>query len=243
MTVRQQIALTFQVGQDASLDEKIFDANIEALLDTCEHAEAGVYTLEENENNVSVDFGDVTEARAIWIESSGDLEVVIGGIPGTVGTLLGSGGTFPTAFAGGEAFSFRIDGTAVTGTFLDADETLQQVVNRLNSTAMLAGLDFVPFKIEGGQIRVSGKLATSVGEVEVLVANATIGFPATTSDNGTDASGSAAPQQIRKPIDEDANSDGPAFYFATVKTTSLILANLASSTTTVRVCIVGDITT
>lgn len=242
MAVRQSIECTFQVGQDTSLDEKVFDAKISALLDTCDHAESGVYTLDGSEVNVVVDFGDVTEARCIWIESDGDLELTIGGIPGTVATLLGSGGSFPTGFAGGEAFSFRVDGTLVAGTFLDADESLQQVVNRLNAAAMLAGLGFVPFEVVSGQIRLSGNLATSVGKVEVVTANATIGFPALTSDNGTDASGSAAPQQIRKPLTTDANNDAVAFYFATVKTTSLVLANLSTSVTTVRVCIVGDVT-
>lgn len=245
MSIRHFIELALQVGQDITLDEKMFDGAISATLDSLDHCEAGTYTLDAGDTNVQVDFGDVAEARIIWIEADGDFEVSLGGVVGTVGTLLGSGGTFPTSFAGGETFGFLIDGIAVAGAFLIGDQSAAQCAARMNAAAMLAGCVHVPFVTEGGQIRVSGALATSAGEVEVTVARATIGFAALTSDAGTSPSGAYAPQQIRRPLDADSSTaaTAKAYYVATVKTTSLFLTNLETATAVLaRVCILGDLT-
>lgn len=245
MSIRHSIALALQVGQDTTLDEKMFDGSIEAELDSLDHCEAGTYTLDIGDVNIEVDFGDVAEARIVWIEADGDFEVSLGGVPGTVGTLLGSGGTFPTSFVGGETFGFLVDGIAVAGTFLVGDQSAAQCAARMNAAAMLAGCVHVPFKTEGGQIRVSGALATAAGEVEVTVARATIGFAALTSDAGSSPSGAYAPQQIRRPIDTSSSSAAvaKAYYCATVKTTSIFLTNLESTAAVnARVCILGDLT-
>lgn len=240
MALRHSVEMALQVGQDQTLDEKIFDGAISLLIDTCEHAEAGVYTLAANELNVAIGFGDVALSRLIWIEADGDIEVSIGGTPGDAATLLGAGGTFPTNFAGGEAFSFEADGVAITGTFLVGDQSLQACVNRINAAAMLAGLAYVPMTVVGGQMRITGALASEAGTVDVLVANATIGFPAITSATGTDASGAYAPEILVGAENEDATQ---TFYCATVRTSSLVISNREAEVTNVRVCIVGDVTT
>jgi len=236
--------ITVQVAQETSFEEVLFERAFTQVIDSLVRAESGLYMLAAGELNTPVDFGDVAQARMIYIEADGELEVTFGGVPGTVATLLGAGASFPTGFAGGEAFSFKVDGVAVAGTFLIGDQTLQQVVNRLNATAMLAGIAFVPFVVEGGQIRMSGAVASLTGKVEVLTANATIGFPSVTSDLGTDPILGVAPMQLQRPIDLSASSAETlkAYLFATVKTTNVLLSNNSASQVTARVMIAGDFT-
>jgi hypothetical protein len=165
---------------------------------------------------------------------------------GTVATLLGSGGTFPTAFSGGQAFSFAIDGVTVSGTFTSGDQTAAQCAARMNAAAMIAGFAYVPFVVEGGQIRVNGSDASSAGEVEVLTINATIGFSALTTDSGTDPLTGSAPIQLRRPISADAESAEGVSVFAllTAMTGSITLTSLdPTKVVTARVAIVGDILT
>jgi hypothetical protein len=234
MGVRHSVDMTFQVGLGSSLSPALFSGEFSQLLDSLARAEAGTYSIAPGEQNVQVDFGDVAQAR----------EVTLGGSVGTVGTLLGVGGTFPTAFVGGEAFGFTIDGTAVTGTFQAGDQTAQQCVNRLNAAAMLAGLDYVPFVIEAGQIRVSGSDASASGAVSVTTANATLGFPTTTSDSGTDPLAGSAPIQLRRPIDPNAESaeDVKVFALLSAMTGSITITSLeVQRTTTARVAIAGDV--
>ncbi len=243
MGVRHSVDLNLQVGLGTNLSPALFTGSVVQVLDTLARSEAGTYTLEALEQNVQVDFGDVTQARVIWIDSDGALEVTLGGTVGTVATLLGAG-TFPTSFAGGEAFSFEIDGTTVAGTFLIADQSVVQCAQRLNAAAMLAGLTYVPFVVDGGQIRVNGADASLSGKVEVLTINATLGFPALTSDLGTDPLSGSAPIQLRKPIAADASSASGVSVYAllTAVTGSITLTSLESAQqSTVRVAVLGDV--
>lgn len=54
--------------------------------------------------------------------------------------LTGSGGVFPTLFAGGETLLLSFNGAAVTVTFLVGDQTAAQCVARINAACALAGL-------------------------------------------------------------------------------------------------------
>lgn len=92
--------------------------------------------------------------------------------------LLGSGGTFPTLFAGGETFAFSVDGHAVAVTFQAGDQTAQQCINRINAAAALAGLTFLPaFLQSNGQVGLRGAATGAAGVVDITTANATVGFP------------------------------------------------------------------
>ena len=244
MGVRHSVEMTLDVGLGATVSPALFSGSVSQLMDSLARVESGTYELGAGEQNVQVDFGDVTQARLIWIDADGALEVTLGGTVGTVATLLGAGGTFPTAFVGGEAFSFKVDGVTVAGTFLSGDQSAAQCAQRLNAAAVLAGLAFLPFAVEGGQIRVSGANASLAGKVEVVTVNAAIGFASLTSDLGTNPLTSSAPIQLRKPIDAGASSaDGVSvFALLTAVTNSVTLSSLETSkVTTARVAIVGDV--
>lgn len=246
MGVRHSVEMTLDVGLGATLTPALFSGSVSQALDSLARAESGTYSLDAGEQNVQVDFGDVAQARLIWIDADGALEVTLGGTVGTVATLLGVGGTFPTAFTGGQAFSFKVDGVTVAGTFLVGDQSAVQCAQRLNSAAVLAGLAFLPFTVDGGQIRVSGANASLAGKVEVLTINAVLGFAALTSDLGTDPLIGSAPIQLRKPIDAAASSaDGVSVYaLLTAVTGSITLTSLETAkVTTVRVAIAGDVLT
>lgn len=246
MGVRHSVEMNLIVGLGATTSPAQFSGDLSQLLDSLGHCEAGVYTLAPLEQNMQVDFGDVLEARLIWIDADGDLAVTLGGTVGTVGTLLGVGGTFPTGFTGGQAFSFKIDGVTVSGTFLVGDQTAAQCAARMNAAAMLAGLTYVPFAVEGGQIRANGSDASSVGKVEVLTINAVLGFAALTSDSGTDPLVGSAPIQLRRPIASNASSAAGVKVYAllTAVTGSITLTSLsADQAVTARVAVVGDILT
>lgn len=92
-------------------------------------------------------------------------------------TLAGIGGTFPTGFSGGEAFSFDIDAVTVAGTFTVAAQTAANCVTELNQAAVAAGFTIMPFSVAAsGQIQVDGQLTGAQGSIIVNTANATIGF-------------------------------------------------------------------
>lgn len=91
--------------------------------------------------------------------------------------LLGTGGTFPTLFAGGETFAFKVDALTVPVTFTSGDQTAQQVVNRINSAAALAGGTTMPaFLQSSGQVGLRGVATGEDGLVDITTANATVGF-------------------------------------------------------------------
>lgn len=99
-----------------------------------------------------------------------------------VAELLGSGGTFPTGFAGGETFAFTVDGVAVAVTFTNGAQSAQQVANQINAAAALAGLAFLPASVQSsGQLALRGQKTGVAGSVAVTTANATIGYPSNTA--------------------------------------------------------------
>lgn len=94
-----------------------------------------------------------------------------------VAELLGSGGTFPTLFSGGETFAFKVDASTVTVTFTAGAQTAQQVINQINASAMLLGVTFLPaFLQSNGQVGLRGVRTGPDGLVDITVANATVGF-------------------------------------------------------------------
>lgn len=106
---------------------------------------------------------------------------VDGGAPVTatfsaaVGTITGTGGTFPTTFTGGETLELSIDGgpTQVV-TFTAADQTIGQVVDRINaSTASSIARD------AAGQLALDSVIRGYAGTIEVVggTARATLGLP------------------------------------------------------------------
>lgn len=116
----------------------------------------------------------IGEFQLLVVKASAPVVLRIGA---AAAELLGSGGTFPTLFAGGETFAFTVDGLAVAVTFTAGAQTAQQVVNQINAAAALAGLAFLPaFLQSNGQVGLRGVATGAAGSVDITTANATIGF-------------------------------------------------------------------
>lgn len=138
-----------------------------------------------------VDLPVVQQLQAVellYVRSSAQVRLRIGAAPAT---LTGSGGTFPTGFAGAETFNVTIDGVAVAVTFQAGDQTAAQVAARINAAAALAGLASprVTVSTTTGQLAISGVLTGAQGSVAVTggTGRTQIGFAGTPSDVGDGA--------------------------------------------------------
>jgi len=94
-----------------------------------------------------------------------------------VGTITGAAGTYPTGFIGGETLELSIDdGPTQVVIFDAADQTLAQVVDRINSsTASSIARD------DGGQLALDSRVVGWGGSIEVVGGSAVpvFGLPAT----------------------------------------------------------------
>jgi hypothetical protein len=93
-----------------------------------------------------------------------------GGAPGTstfnatAATVTGVGGTFPTLFTGGQTLTVGYDSEPdFTVTFFAADQSLAQVISRINATAGFAFADN-----NAGQLRFTGRRRGSTGQVRIV---------------------------------------------------------------------------
>lgn len=107
----------------------------------------------------------------------------IGAAPAQV---LGSGGSFPTGFGGGETLTFDVDGTTVAVTFTAGAQSAAQVAAEINQAAIGAGLSFLPASVQSsGQLRLAGSATGSQGSLEVTSGNATVGLPTSAAVAGS----------------------------------------------------------
>ena len=74
---------------------------------------------------------------------------------------VATAGAYPTGFGGGETLITTIDGTVVTTTFDVLDQTLAQVVARVNASMALAGFATPRASESNGQLQIDG-VATKV---------------------------------------------------------------------------------
>jgi hypothetical protein len=99
-----------------------------------------------------------------------------------VAKLVGTGGTFPTSFAGSETFAFEADGVLVSVVFTSGAQTAAQVALQINQAALAAGLDYLPASVlTSGQLQLAGKATGVQGSIDITTANATIGFASATA--------------------------------------------------------------
>lgn len=103
-----------------------------------------------------------------------------------VAELVGSGGTFPTGFVGGETLIAKVDAFAsFTTTFQAGDQSAAQCATRINQAAIGAGYTFLPASVDtSGQLKLSGLTTGAEGTVLVTggTAQADLGFAADTND-------------------------------------------------------------
>ena len=176
MGVRTSSEIVFQIGRNNALTDKVFDETLDSILDTLDHATVHEATLEASESNYVVPFGDVAQSRIVYIKADGAVRVTPGGGAATQASIDGSGGSYVTGFGGGETLQVDIDnGGTITVTFDAADQSLTQVINRINAAAALAGVvgpGNIPATIArdngGGELQLLSPTTGVSSEVEVL---------------------------------------------------------------------------
>jgi hypothetical protein len=134
-------------------------------------------------SRVDTRVGNVTVARLAYLTGAASfryqlaagqvLQLDLGAGPAaatftaTVATVTAIGGVYPTTFAGGQTLTLGFDDPVAhpnfTVTFLAADQSLAQVVARINQYAGFAFADS-----SGGQLRLTGLAAGSAAQVRVV---------------------------------------------------------------------------
>ncbi len=141
------------------VDNSPGDVTFERL--ACLTGGAAPYTLQNgNTVVVSLDGGPVAVATFL----------------GAKATLLGAGAVFPTGFIGGETLEISVDGNPTQFIqFQASDQTIGQVINRINGAAA----SIVAFDV-GGQIELRSLLEGYSATIEVIGGDAAVplGFPA-----------------------------------------------------------------
>jgi len=255
MGIRIKNELRIQAGFDNSLDDCFFDRSVSELLDTLDHGNASIMLLEAGSTDVAVPFGDVAQARILYIEADGEFEVELGGGAATGAAVTGVGGSFPTGFAGGEAMSLDIDNLgAVAIVFTVSASLVQDVANEINAAFALAGvlsggLPVAPASVSGGEIRITSPTTGLTSEVDAVSADAAVltalGISVSIT-NGVNANPGTSDLNIDRPADPagaSAAAGVTAFFYATVNTDQVLLTNLSPTVDiNVKVLIVGDLT-
>jgi hypothetical protein len=245
MGVRTNTVLQVQVGLSNTLDDCIFERSFTELLDTLDHATSQKLTIAASTTNLPIDFGDVTQARLIYIESDTELEISLGGGAATSASVTGSGGTFPTSFAGGETLLLEIDGGGlITCTFESTDQSLQQVANRINACAALNGQVNVAF-LSGGELQLTSPTTGTGSEVDIQggTSAATLGLSVAVT-NGVNSNPGTSNLLVQRPVSPTASSAAGvlAYFLATVNTSSLYVTNnSATANANVSILIAGDL--
>jgi hypothetical protein len=259
MGIRTNVDITVQAGRENDLTKVAFDGGLQAVLDTLEHEQSGSFTLDPAESNFVVPFGDVAQARTVYIEADGPIRVTPGGGLATSAALTGVAGSYPTGFTGvAENLDLEIDGTAVTVAFAAGDQSLAQVINRINAAAALAGITGpggVPVTIArdngAGQLRLFSSLTGTSSTVEVLGTSAAavltaLGLAAALS-TGLNASPGQTPLTLMKPANTSASDTAAevrVYLLATLVTAALTIDNLdPDNSVQVAYFIAGDLVT
>lgn len=129
----------------------------------------------------------LTSVEMLYLTANQPIKVRIGAAEAV---LVGSGGAFPTLFAGGEGFNVTIDGVAVAVTFQAGDQTAAQCAARINAACALAGLATPRATVAtSGQLQISGVLTGAQGSVVVTggTGRTALGFAGTPSAVGAGA--------------------------------------------------------
>jgi len=255
MGMRTNSEIIFQIGRNNALVDKVLDESMTSVLDTLDHATTHEGTLAASETNYVVPFGDVALARLVYIRADGAIRVTPGGGLATSAQADGVGGTYVTAFAGGETLLFEVDNVAVAVVFDGTDQSLAQVINRINSFVALAGVSGpggIPATVArtngATELRLVSPTTGIASEIDVQsgTGRATLGL-AVAVTNGVNSTAGQTPLTLTKPANVNA-SDGaagvPVFFFGTLQTASLTVENLETAAETrILVGIAGDVIT
>ncbi len=247
MGLRTNVELTVQFGQNNALTDPFYDRSLTQLLDTLDHGVSHVITMAAAETNFVVPFGDVATARLIYVEADGELNVTLGGAAATSGKVDAGGAVYPTTFAGGETLILDVNNAGVfTVTFLVADQSITQCINRINSAAALEGLAPIASN-NAGQIRIQSPTTGTASEVDIQggTGRATLGL-AVSVGNGTNSTPGTSPVVLQRPASLVSGSNKAAglstYMLATANTSSVVLDNPdLTNAIRVRIAIAGDL--
>lgn len=248
MGVRSNVEMAMQLGDDNSLNagKIIADVSLSEVLDTLARAKQVVGDLDTNEVNVQIEKGDITTIRLIYIEAEGDLDFYLGGVAATTAQVTGVGAAFPTGFVGGETLDLEIDGVVFTTTFDVADQSIAQVIARLNAASAFNGLDGYTAFNQSGQLRFRS-LTTGTGSTVAVTggtAAAALGFPAPVSAAGVDPTPNTSPVRLRRLADEGSSQIETLKVYALMcaSASSLFVSNPSTEAgVRYRIVIAGDL--
>lgn len=257
MGVRTNSEIIFQIGRDNALNDLLLDETLSSLLDTLDHATVHEATLAAGESNYVVPFGDVLQARLVYIRANGAIRVTPGGGLATSAIVTAVGGSYPTGFAGGETLTLDFDdlGSFVV-TFLASDQSLADVIARINAAAVAvpvvdgAGDPVTVARDSGGQLQLRSSLTGVGSEVEVVSGSAGVlaqlGLTAGVT-NGVNATPGQTPITLTKPANTSASDSAagvPVFAFLTLQTSALTIDSLESAAEVrLTVGLAGDLLT
>lgn len=251
MALALKVDLTVQTAPDADATfEKSSSGPIEIseLVTSLDHQIVDEGTLNAGETNRSVALLPITSVKFLLIEAENDIQITLGGGAATGAAIEGSGGTYNTGFTGGETLNVDIDGVTLNVVFDVADQSLQQVINRINSVAALAGFAVGVASNNGsGQLRLASPTTGSSSIVDITSGTAlvTLGLTVSTS-TGLDATPGSSPITLRRLGDASSSADLSglkAYALMTVVTGSLSITNLsATEKVGYRMLLVGDYT-
>lgn len=249
MGVRHVINADLSVGKDNKMDTLLFEGSVAEILDTMDHVHSGSGTLLAGASNVELSLGDVEAGRFLWIEADGEIDVYLNGGTATAASVTGAGANFPTLFAGGETYDVEIDGTLLEVVFDVADQTLAQVVNRINSVAALAGLPTPRAFDVAGQLRInsnttgSGSTVTDIAGTGIVA----LGFDGSETSTGVDPVPNTAPLRLKRMTDlsrltTTAFADNlRAYLIMTVEIARLFVTNASGEDVKYSYAVVGDL--
>ena len=246
MGVRTSVSIMVQAGLENSLDNLVFDRDLAEILDTLDKAASLVGDVDYAEGNVPLDKQDIDTIRFLYIEADGDLDVFLGGVAPTTAKIVGVGGTYPTGFVGAETLDLEIDGVPFTTTFNVADQSLAQVIARINSFAAFNGLNLVASN-EGGQLALTSNTDGSTSQVSVVAGSAGVlailGL-VVAEVFGKDATPDADPIRLRQMADPAGSQivTLKAYAAMSCQTSAVTVANPKDGTSVrFRVLMVGDL--
>lgn len=247
MGIRSQIDLIFKLGANNDLSEGslVGDVEFQQLVDTLAKAQARSGALDPDEL-ATIDKGDIDTIRMLYIEADGDIDVFLGGTDATTAVVTGVGGVYPTLFAGGEDLDLEIDGTTFTVTFEVGDQSLADVIKRVNAAGAYNDIDGLIADPNAGQLRLTSQDEglSSIVRVTGGSARTALGLGANPSDQGVDPTPGASPILLRRPADTAGTQIDTlkVMFLATVQTTNLQVANVSETdAVSYRILFAGDL--
>jgi hypothetical protein len=253
VSIRLNTTLDLIAGLDNSLDKKIFGGTsvLSEVVDSLEHGKSCTLKLDGGETDVAVPLGDISDVRFVYIEADAEFNVAFAAPAATAAQITGVGGTYPTTFAGGETLSFDIDGSTIAIVFDAADQTLDQVIARINFEAALQHAAFVSVPVafdNGSQLQLKSPTTGLTSTVAVAAggtALATLGLTGDTTATGAATVPGTSDIKVVRPADTAGASAAEgvkAYLMGTVQATALTVSNPnAASAVNLEIFVAGDL--